>query len=120
MGPVRQSRVFPPWAQRAHERAQRNAKAGPDLLSKDGVEIQSLSPDQAMAYLLEARGTFSRFRDWDENPEYDQALGEKGRVVTRYGTAEYSGDPKNGQIVLEGEDRASKLVLRGRLPRVSE
>ena len=86
---------------------------GGETSSVDGFEVQRLTPDQAMAHLLSLRGTFRDFQEQDENPERDGALGDKGRVKTPYGDAEFEGDRVNGRMTITGGERFSTIELSG-------
>jgi len=119
MGTISNSISLPGWAQKQADRAKKadreqslgKAPSDPD------VEVAKPQSERSTLLIGSLRDSFISIRNQDEDPRFDQALGEPGRVVTDSEEFHFEGTSLHGRLESRGKSRISRFSFEG--PQVS-
>lgn len=102
---------IPSWARARVQRMQSLTKG--DESKAGALTRRDFSPSDTVAWVRRNREIMGEARADDENPERDEALGQKGLVKQGNQELRYTGNARQGQIEIVSDDRVSLIELNG-------
>lgn len=102
---------IPSWARSRVDNLSKLARG--TRKSLDGLTEQRVSESDALHHVSRNREILAEFRLDDENPERDQALGQKGRLLNGGSDIRFEGDAHKGQVSVVRDDAVVLIELNG-------
>lgn len=115
MGIISHQKPLPNWAKKAAQKAQKaKSEAQQGLEPSDpGVDFRVPNDERAITTLANLRDHFVDFKLRDENPEFDQALGQVGVFKNEHIEANFSGTSLEGTLEVLGSEELSRYNFGG-------
>ena len=115
MGQISLNTHLPVWAQKASTQAQEAVeKAASGQPASDSLFLDRPNAEEATTDIGLRRDYLIQIRNMDENPEFDSALGQPGKVAWTGHEAYFQGNSLNGSMDIIGKDSVSRYRYQSR------
>ena len=115
MGQLSLNTHLPVWAQKASTQAREAVdKAASGQHTSDSLFLDRPNAEETTTDIGLRRDYLIEIRNMDENPEFDKALGEPGKVAWEGHEAYFQGNSLNGSMDIVGKESVSRLKFQNR------